>query len=219
MLPTKEQLIQHLSDKNTNQDVAKIYGTSFQKIIQLIKKYELNPNELRKVDKLIVYEHLLNEKVVYVGSGLWYRMRRSSTRRNLKHKQLMEQGKIDYRVVAEYDDVECARKHEERLIERYKNLGQCRLNLKYDGIREEITNRSYTSSRPRRNKNQPIDVWKDGEFFGEFNYRIDFAREISNEPEKLLNGISLMLNKGWEPKKGPLGGFKIKSKNIDEKLG
>lgn len=31
MLPTKEQLIQHLPDKMTNQDIANIYGTTFQK--------------------------------------------------------------------------------------------------------------------------------------------------------------------------------------------
>ena len=53
MLPTKEQLIQHLSDKMTNQDIAKMYGTTFQKIIQLIKEYGINPNELRKVNKYI----------------------------------------------------------------------------------------------------------------------------------------------------------------------
>ncbi|MET3321694.1 UNVERIFIED_ORG: DNA-directed RNA polymerase specialized sigma subunit [Peribacillus simplex] len=34
MLPTREQLILHLSDKMTNQDIANIYGTSFQKVIQ-----------------------------------------------------------------------------------------------------------------------------------------------------------------------------------------
>jgi hypothetical protein len=52
MLPTKEKLIQHLSDKMTDQDIANIYETTFQKIIQLIKKNKLNPNELRKVDLL-----------------------------------------------------------------------------------------------------------------------------------------------------------------------
>ena len=60
MLPTKEQLAHHLSEKMTNQDIANIYGTTFWKIIQLIKKYGLNPKELRKVEKYIVYEHWLN---------------------------------------------------------------------------------------------------------------------------------------------------------------
>lgn len=57
MFPTKEQLIQHLSDKMNNQDIAKIYGTTFQKVIQLIKKYKINPNEIRKMNKYTVYEH------------------------------------------------------------------------------------------------------------------------------------------------------------------
>ncbi|MFJ7684335.1 hypothetical protein [Peribacillus butanolivorans] len=74
MLPTKEQLIQHLSDKMTNQDIANIYGTTFQKIIQLIKKHDLNPKELRKINKFVVYEHVLNGMVVYVGSGVWVSM-------------------------------------------------------------------------------------------------------------------------------------------------
>ncbi|MEJ9255700.1 MULTISPECIES: hypothetical protein [Bacillus cereus group] len=66
MLPTKEQLIQHLSYKMTNQDIAKIYDITFQTVIQLIKKYKIYPNELRKVNKFIVYEHWLNNEVVYV---------------------------------------------------------------------------------------------------------------------------------------------------------
>jgi len=215
MLPTKEELKQHLLDKMTNQDIANIYGTSFQKIIQLVKKYNLNPNELRKIDKQIVYEHWLDGKVVYVGSGIWYRMRRSSTRRNIEHKHLMEQGAIKYKIVAEYDSIQEAREHEEKLILRYRSLGQCKFNFKYDGVREEITKRAYTSSRPRRKNGRKIEVWKDGQFFGIYDYIIDFAREISNEPGKLLNGISLMLNKNWKPQKGPLGGFEIKYKNLD----
>ncbi|MGZ9815651.1 hypothetical protein ACXM0N_06935 [Peribacillus simplex] len=63
MLPTKEQLIQHLTDKMTNKDIAIIYETTFQKIIQLIKKNDLNPIELRKVNRFIVYEHWYNGKV------------------------------------------------------------------------------------------------------------------------------------------------------------
>jgi hypothetical protein len=31
MLPTKEELVEHLSNKMTNQDIAKIYGLSFSK--------------------------------------------------------------------------------------------------------------------------------------------------------------------------------------------
>ncbi|ARK29055.1 hypothetical protein BkAM31D_03875 [Halalkalibacter krulwichiae] len=31
MYPTKQQLIEHLSDKMTNQDIANIYDLSFQK--------------------------------------------------------------------------------------------------------------------------------------------------------------------------------------------
>lgn len=57
LLPTKEQLKRHLIDKMTYQDIAVIYETSFQKIIQLIKKYDLNQNSLRKVKNFIVYEH------------------------------------------------------------------------------------------------------------------------------------------------------------------
>lgn len=33
MLPTKEQLIEHLTDKMTNQNIAEIYGFTFQKVI------------------------------------------------------------------------------------------------------------------------------------------------------------------------------------------
>jgi hypothetical protein len=62
MLPNKEEIKKHLLDKMTNQDIAKLYGTTFQKIIQLIKQYELDPNELRKVDRYIVYEHWLDNR-------------------------------------------------------------------------------------------------------------------------------------------------------------
>ncbi len=128
MLPTKEQLIQHLFDKMTNQDIAKIYGTTFQKIIQLIKEYELNPNELRKVDNQIVYEYWLNGEVVYVGSGVWYRCRRYTNRRNLEYRQLMKEGKIEYKNVGEFDKVEEARQFETYLIKKYKQLGQAKFN-------------------------------------------------------------------------------------------
>lgn len=210
MLPTKEELKQLLRDKMTNQDIASIYGVTFQKIIQLVKKYELDANKLRKIDKQIVYEHRFDGQVVYVGSGTWYRMRRSSTRRNIEHKQLMEQGLIEYKIIAEYDTVQEAREHEEKLILRYRSLGQCKFNFKYKGAREEITHRLYTAKRPRRNNKQIIEVLKNGTYFGTFDYSIDFARKISDEPEKLLSGISTMINHNWKPKKGPLEGFEIK---------
>jgi hypothetical protein len=38
MLPNNKEHKQHLLDKLTNQDIANIYGTTFQKIQQLIKK-------------------------------------------------------------------------------------------------------------------------------------------------------------------------------------
>lgn len=128
MLPTKEHLIQHLSDKMTNQDIAKIYDITFQKVIQLIKKYKINPNELRKVNKYTVYEHWLNNEVVYVGSGVWYRCRRIYNRRNSVHRQLMQDGNIDYKLVGEFDKVEEARDFEVRLIKEYKQLGQAKFN-------------------------------------------------------------------------------------------
>jgi len=128
MLPTKEELIGHLSIKMTNQDIANIYGTTFQKIIQLIKKYELDPNELRRVNKYTVYLHLLNEEVVYVGSGVWYRCRRHTNRRNSEHKQLMQDGKIEYKFVGEFDREEDARNYEMELITKYKNLGKAKFN-------------------------------------------------------------------------------------------
>ncbi|MDY0943413.1 hypothetical protein [Priestia megaterium] len=128
MLPTKEELIEHLSNKMTNQDIARIYGVTFQKIIQLIKKYGLNPNELRKVNKCTVYLHLLNGKVVYVGSGVWYRCRRYTNRRNSEHKQLMKDGKIEYKFVGEFDREEDARSFEKELIKKYKKLGQAKFN-------------------------------------------------------------------------------------------
>lgn len=212
MLPTKEKLIEHLTDKMTNQDIAEIYGITFQKVIQLIKKYNLNQKELRKVEKQIVYEHWYEGHVCYVGSGSWSRMRRSSTRRNLDHKKLMEDRLIEYKVVKEFDTKEEARDYENKLIIRYRSLGQCEFNLKYNGVREEISNRGYTSKTSRRNKSKQIVVWKDGNYFGTYNYIIDFAREISKQPEKLLNGISLILHKDWRPLKGNLGGFEIKYK-------
>ncbi|HDR7385748.1 hypothetical protein COL48_08755 [Bacillus toyonensis] len=128
MLPTKEQLIQHLSDKMTNQDIAKIYDITFQKVIQLIKKYKIDPNELRKVNKFIVYEHWLNNEVVYVGSGVWYRCRRIYNRRNSVHRQLMQENNIDYKIVGEFDKREIAREFEVRLIKNYKQLGQAKFN-------------------------------------------------------------------------------------------
>ncbi|MBY6053428.1 hypothetical protein [Cytobacillus firmus] len=117
MLPNKEQLIEHLSNKMINQDIAKIYGTTFQKIIHLLKKYDLNPNELRKVSKYIVYEHYLNGEFVYVGSGVWYRCRRYTNRRNKEHVALMESGKLEYRFVGVYKNEEDARTHEIKLIQ------------------------------------------------------------------------------------------------------
>ncbi|UYV53460.1 hypothetical protein [Priestia megaterium] len=128
MLPRKEELIEHLSNKMTNQDIARIYGTTFQKIIQLIKKYDLNPNELRRVNKYTVYLHLFNNEVVYVGSGVWYRCRRYTNRRNSEHKQLMRDGKIEYKFVGEFDREEDARNYEKELIKKYKELGQAKFN-------------------------------------------------------------------------------------------
>lgn len=130
MLPTEEQLIHHLSDKMTNQDIAKIYGASFQKIIQLIKKYGINPNELRKVNKFIVYEHWLDGEVIYVGSGLWYRCRRYSNRRNSEHRELMKDGLLEYQFVAEFEHEEDARRYEALLIYQYKQLGLAKFNKK-----------------------------------------------------------------------------------------
>lgn len=128
LLPTKEQLIQYLSDKMTNQDIAKIYDITFQKVIQLIKKYKIDPNELRKVNKYIVYEHWLNSEVVYIGSGVWYRCRRIYNRRNSVHRQLMQDGNINYKIVGEFDRLEEAREFEVRLIRKYKQLGQAKFN-------------------------------------------------------------------------------------------
>ncbi|MBK0009869.1 hypothetical protein IAE23_25700 [Bacillus sp. S35] len=128
MLPTKEELIEHLSKKMTNQDIANIYGTTFQKIIQLIKKYQLDTNQLRKVNKYTVYLHLLEDEVVYVGSGVWYRCRRHTNRRNTEHKQLMQDGKIEYKFVGEFDREEDARNYEKELITKYKDLGKAKFN-------------------------------------------------------------------------------------------
>lgn len=128
MLPTKEQLIEYLTDKMTNKNIADIHGTTFQKIIQLIKKYELNPNYLRRKDYFIVYEHWYKNEVVYVGSGVWYRCRRYSNRRNLEHKQLMREGKIEYKFVGEFTKEEDARQIEMRLIRHYKSFGQAKFN-------------------------------------------------------------------------------------------
>ncbi|MFA1710515.1 hypothetical protein ACDX66_02250 [Peribacillus frigoritolerans] len=128
MLPTKEQLIQHLTDKMTNQDIANIYGTSFQKIIHLIKQNGINPNELRKENTQIVYEHELNGVVVYIGSGVWYRCRRYTNRGNLEHKKLMQEGKLTYKFLAEFETEKEARQYEAKLIRKYKKQGLCRFN-------------------------------------------------------------------------------------------
>lgn len=128
MYPTKEELKKLLSDKMTNQDIAKIYGTTFQKVQQLIKNYELDPDKLRKVNKQTVYLHLLNNEVVYVGSGVWYRCRRYTNRRNPEHKQLMQDGKIEYRIVAEFSNVDEARQYESELIQKYKKKGEAKFN-------------------------------------------------------------------------------------------
>lgn len=112
----------------TNQDIAKIYGTSFQKIIQLIRKHKLNPDDLRKINKYVVYEHWYNEEIVYVGSGLWYRARRYTNRRNEEHRQLMEDGLIDYKIIAEFDKVEEARQYEAQQIKKFKRISQAKFN-------------------------------------------------------------------------------------------
>ncbi|MFQ3546587.1 hypothetical protein Q7A53_21095 [Halobacillus rhizosphaerae] len=129
MLPTKEKLIDHLIEKMTNQDIANVYGLTFQKIIQLIKKYKLNPDKLRKVNHYIVYEHWLDGKVVYVGSGIWYRCRRYTNRRNSEHKELMATGKIHYKIVAEFEKMNSARRLEKELIQKYRAMGQAKFNI------------------------------------------------------------------------------------------
>jgi hypothetical protein len=116
ILLTKEQLIQHLSAKMTNQDIAKIYGITFQKVIQLIIMYKLNPNVLRRVNKFVVYEQWFDKEVVYVGSGVWYRCRRYTNRRNSENKQLMMGGKLTYKFVGEFDKLDEARQLESKLI-------------------------------------------------------------------------------------------------------
>ncbi|KEZ47179.1 hypothetical protein [Metabacillus indicus] len=128
MVPSKKELVNHLEEKMTNQDIGKIYNISFQKVIQLTKKYELNQNQLRKVNKLIVYMHMFNGKVVYIGSGLWYRCRRYTNRRNIEHKQLMKDGKIEYKIIAEFEDEEAARSLEQKLIKKYKSKGEATFN-------------------------------------------------------------------------------------------
>lgn len=128
MIPTKDQLIEHLSGKMTNQDIANIYDITFQKVIQLIKRHGIDSNELRRVSKYTVYLHLLNGEVVYVGSGVWYRCRRHTNRRNSEHKQLMQEGKIEYKFVGEFDREEDARNYEMELIKKYKKLGQAKFN-------------------------------------------------------------------------------------------
>ncbi|WHZ01173.1 hypothetical protein QNH48_19415 [Neobacillus sp. YX16] len=130
MLLTKEELEKHLLDKMTNQDIANIYEATFQKIIQLVKKYKLNPDELRKIDKFIVYEHWHDNEIVYVGSGVWYRCRRYTNRRNQGHRKLMEEGRLQYKIVAEFDTEDEARKYEAELIGRYKKIGQAKFNKK-----------------------------------------------------------------------------------------
>lgn len=128
MYPTKEELEVMLTEKMTNKDIADVYGLTFQKVIQLIKKYKLKPDELRKVNNFIVYEHWLDNKVVYVGSGVWYRMRRYTNRRNLEHRRLMREGKIRYRVVCEFENEKAAREYESILIKKYKSIGQAKFN-------------------------------------------------------------------------------------------
>ncbi|WP_232225594.1 hypothetical protein [Oceanobacillus manasiensis] len=199
-------------DKMTNQDIAEIYGVKYQKIQQLIRKHKLNTNELRKVDKQIVYEHWYKGKVVYVGSGKWNRMT-SSSRRNLEHKKLMQDGLIKYKIVKEFNDVQYVREYENKLITRYRSLGKADFNLKYDGVREEISNRGYTSTTESNNKDKPILVWKNGSYFGTYNRIIDFASEVSDQPKKLLSCISLIIHRNWRPMQGNLGGYVIKFKD------
>ncbi|MCP1157005.1 hypothetical protein [Bacillus infantis] len=134
MYPGKEELIEYFSYKMTNQDIARLYGISFQKVIQLIKKNKLNPSELRKVKKYVVYEHWYNGEVIYVGSGVWYRCRRYTNRRNKVHVQLMSEEKIEYRFVEEYDLLEDARIQEAILIKNYKKIGQARFNKKRERL-------------------------------------------------------------------------------------
>lgn len=129
MLPTKEELINHLKDKMTNEDIARLYNTSFQKIIALIHKYELNADEIRETEKYIVYAHIYEGKVIYIGSGVWYRCRRYSNRRNSYHKELMRDGKIKYMILASFKDRDEAYKLEGKLIELFKSIGQADLNI------------------------------------------------------------------------------------------
>jgi hypothetical protein len=43
---------------------------------------------------------------------------------------MMEEGKIQYKIVAEFDDKDEARKYEATIIKRYKEIGQAKFNIK-----------------------------------------------------------------------------------------
>ena len=129
MLPTQENIKELLVQKYTDKQIAQTYNLHFQKISALIQLYGINPNILRKTDKFIVYEHIHNCKIIYVGSGYWYRCRKYTNRRNSIHRQLMASGKVEYRIVGEYDTRDEARKVEIELIQKYKKIGQAFFNI------------------------------------------------------------------------------------------
>ncbi|WP_237389793.1 hypothetical protein [Bacillus sp. USDA818B3_A] len=65
---------------------------------------------------------------MYVGSGVWYRCRRYTNRRNQEYNMLMEEGKLQYKIVGEYEIEKDARKYEAELIKKYKQIQQASFN-------------------------------------------------------------------------------------------
>ena len=46
----------------------------------------------------------------------------------MEHKQLMKDGMIHYKIVAEFENEEEARKYEVELIQKYKHMNQAKFN-------------------------------------------------------------------------------------------
>ena len=211
LFPTKDKLELLIKEGFSNKQIAFKYDTSYQKITKLILDYEIKTAKYRKNDKYITYIHRNKGKPVYVGSGRHDRISKISGRKN-SHKKLMRSGKLSYEIHEVFDTLDQARQKEYDLIREFKEKGHELFNTDY-GTKGTNHKRYEYRKLDNRSPGREIVVHRNGLFHGEYSHIILFAEELNQDkPERLLSGISKIINHSWRPKKGMLAGYEVKYK-------
>lgn len=211
MLPTKDDLELMIKEGFSNKQIALKYNTSYQRITRLILDYEINTAEFRKNGKYITYIHWRKGIPVYVGLGRHDRISKISGRAN-SHKELMSSGKLSYEISDVFNTLDKARQKEYELIKEFKEKGYELFNTDY-GIKGTRHKKYEYIKLDSRSHGKEIVVHRNGLLHGEYSHIILFAEELNQEkPERLLSGISKIINHSWRPKKGILAGYEVKYK-------